>query len=108
MARAGRREWCAPSEAGVSTPPSNSSAPTSTRPRLDKWIWHLHLSNRGRVLVGADELDGGVETPASLGAHHSRLPARAIFFQHPEQSHSLAVGMAAGEPDPNRSCGGHL
>src|ERR1039457_4342333 len=42
----------------------------------------------------------GLETSTPLGANGSSLPARAVFFQHPEQRHALAVAVAdrsAGE-----------
>ena len=52
------------------------------------------LAGRGRVLVGADGLARRLETPAPLGAHHSRLPARALFLQRPEQRDVLAPPLA--------------
>ena len=35
-----------------------------------------------------------LETSTALGAHHPRLPASAVFFQHPVQRHALAAVVA--------------
>ena len=50
---------------------------------------------RGRGMLGrADELERRLETSTPLGAHHPRLPAHAVFFQHPGQRHALAAAVA--------------
>ena len=45
------------------------------------------------MLAPADELARRLETSAPLGAHHPRLPARAVFFQHSVQCHTLAAAV---------------
>src|SRR5439155_26167165 len=47
-----------------------------------------------RLLVRVDGLGRRVETSTPLGAHHSRLPARPLFFQHPWQRDPLAAALA--------------
>ena len=42
----------------------------------------------------ADELARSLETSTPLGAHHPRLPAAALFFQHPVERHALAPAVA--------------
>src|SRR5258706_10775709 len=46
------------------------------------------------MLGRADELDTGLEASTPLGADHPRLPAPALFFQHPVQRQLLAVVVA--------------
>lgn len=46
------------------------------------------------MLGRAAELAPGLETPASLGAHHPYLPARALLSQHPIQCQPVAPVMA--------------
>jgi ceramide glucosyltransferase len=50
---------------------------------------------RGCGMLGrADELARCLETSAPLGAHHPRLPAAAVFLQHPVERHALAPAVA--------------
>ena len=41
----------------------------------------------------ANELEHRLETSAPLGAHHLRLPAAALLFQHFVQRHALAAAL---------------
>ena len=72
-----------------------------SRRRLPAWPSHRQkrpshraLPRRRGMLGRADELARRLETPAPLGAHHPRLPAAAVFFQHPVQRHALAAAVA--------------
>src|ERR1017187_3124797 len=59
------------------------------------------------MLGFAANLEICLETPAPLGAHDSRLPAGAVFFQGPEQSDALAAALAparAGEMFAHNFC----
>ena len=75
--------------------------------RLPAWPSHCQKGPshralpRGRGMLGrADELVRRLETSTALGAHHPRLPARAVFFQHPVQRHALAAAVVAGIARP--------
>src|ERR1039458_5948341 len=46
------------------------------------------------MLVSSDGLARRLEASAPLGAHHSRLPARALLLQPPEQRDPLAAPLA--------------
>jgi ceramide glucosyltransferase len=52
--------------------------------RSARWSWNAGT----RRWTGA-----GLEPSAPLGAHHPRLPAAALFFQHPVQRHALAAAV---------------
>src|SRR6267142_805768 len=45
------------------------------------------------MLVRTNGLDCSVESSTPLGANRPRLPAVALFFQHLEQSHAVAVAL---------------
>ena len=59
-----------------------------------EWPSHRALPGRRRMLDRADELARRLAAPTPLGADNSRLPAPALFFQHPGQRHPLAVAVA--------------
>jgi len=54
------------------------------------------LPRCGGMLGRANELVRCLETSTALGAHYPRLPAPAVFFQHPVQRHALAAAVVAG------------
>jgi hypothetical protein len=54
------------------------------------------------MLLSANELVAGMETPIEMGAHHPRVPASALLLQHSQQSHALAIAMVIGIPDAFR------
>src|SRR5262249_48372424 len=66
-----------------------------------KRLPHCPLDSSGRMLVRADELGRRMETSTPLGTNHSRLPAFTLFFQHPQQSHPLAIAVGGSKAVPN-------
>ena len=52
------------------------------------------------MLGGAAELDAGLDTSASLGPHHPRWPAGAVFLQHPVERRLVAGSVATDGSAP--------